>query len=183
MTKLVLDGELRAEPQFDARGQLFRWELRDLRRQRVHYGTSEADLLATIVAGYPAIERPTIADLAAQFAARRDYAVGAATALQLRANAKFEEERGTGAVDLLPCNLARVLRADKHGWAGTHAWPGPVTLFVVESTVLFSRQPRLPRGRVEIVRDLDERSMLECIAAVHDLHLVDRASDDTEEPW
>ncbi|GAA4153627.1 hypothetical protein GCM10022286_00260 [Gryllotalpicola daejeonensis] len=184
MTKLILDGELREDPQFDARGQLFRFELRDLRHGRVHYGTTESDLIATVIAGYPATPRPTIADLAAQFAARRDFAIGAATALQLREISQYEEEHGAGALDLLPGNIARVLRADKRRWSGIRAWPGPVPLYVAESSVLFSRQPRLPRGRVEIIRDLDELSMLQSIAAINDLHLLDRSADaDRDGPW
>lgn len=60
MTKMTLYGELRSGPQFDARGLLFRWEPRDVKRERVRYGTDVGALLATVIDGCPATEYLTL---------------------------------------------------------------------------------------------------------------------------
>ncbi|AYG03403.1 hypothetical protein D7I44_07560 [Gryllotalpicola protaetiae] len=171
---------MRAEPQYDASGRLFRWELRDLAAERVFYGTSATYLLATQIAGYTATDYPTVPDLAAQLAARHDYAVDLATVMQSARNSRFEEEHGSGAINRLPRFVAATLRVDKRRWSGIRSWRRDLPALVVpESTILFSqRAASIPRGNVELVHDLDELSLLANIASVHGLQLVDRATDE-----
>ncbi|MFC4244546.1 hypothetical protein ACFOYW_14305 [Gryllotalpicola reticulitermitis] len=171
---MALDGELRDEPQFDARGGMFRFELRDLDAERVFYGPSESYLLATQIPGYPVTEFPLVADLAIQFADRRAFAIDLTTALQARQITRFEEQSVAGAVYRMPARASRVLHGDKRRPVGIHVCRHPIPLVVLESSALFSTRPALRAGNVIIIRDLDERSLLEDIAAAHGLALVER---------
>jgi hypothetical protein len=180
-----LDGELRTEPQHNARGQLFRWELRDVDAQRVFYGTSTGDLLATQSPDYPATERPLASDLAAQLAARHDYAVELATVMQSAYNRHFEEQHGHGAIGRLPRPIAAALLTDKGRWSGIRSWRRDLpTLVIPESSILAAdRAALIPRGNVTIIRDLDELGLLDSIASAHRWQLVDRFGDDAEALW
>ncbi|MFC4242625.1 hypothetical protein ACFOYW_04505 [Gryllotalpicola reticulitermitis] len=94
--------------------------------------------------------------------------------MQQREISRFEDDHGSGAADRMPACVARILNGDKRRPVSVRVWRHPIPLIAVKSSALFSARPALPAGNVIVIRDLDERSLLETIAAAHGLALVER---------